>query len=100
VFKILIDSDEEIGLATVYRVLTQFENAGIVNRLRFEDGRAVFELNRGEHHDHMVCLQCGNVEEFVDEVIEQRQKEIADKAGFEMTDHSLYIYGLCKNCRQ
>lgn len=99
VFKLLKDKGEDIGLATVYRVMTQFEAAGIVCRHRFEDGRAFFELNTGEHHDHIVCMQCGKVEEFVDNVIEQRQREIAEKAGFEMTDHCLYIYGLCSSCK-
>lgn len=98
-YGLLKENGEEIGLATVYRVLTQFESAGIVCRHRFEDGRAIFELDTGVHHDHIVCMQCGKVEEFVDEVIEQRQKEIAAKAGFEMTDHCLYIYGLCADCR-
>lgn len=100
VYKILIEGGDDVGLATVYRVLTQFETAGLVSRHRFEDGRAVFELNKGEHHDHIVCLQCGSVEEFFDEIIEQRQREIAAKAGFEMTDHCLYIYGLCKKCQE
>ena len=99
IFSVLKDNGDDIGLATVYRVLTQFEEAGIVCRHRFEDGRALFELNTGEHHDHIVCLQCGKVEEFVDEVIEKRQREIAAKAGFEMTDHCLYIYGLCNTCK-
>lgn len=100
VYKALIDNGVDIGLATVYRVLTQFEAAGLVVRHRFEDGHAVFELNQGEHHDHMVCLKCGRVEEFVDEVIEKRQKEIAEKAGFEMTDHNLNIFGICPDCRK
>ena len=100
IYKSLIESGVEIGLATVYRVLTQFESAGLVCRHRFEDGRAVFELNEGGHHDHIVCLRCGKVEEFMDEVIEQRQREIAQHAGFEMTDHNLYIYGICDECRK
>lgn len=99
VYKILVQGDDDIGLATIYRVLTQFETAGLVMRHRFEDGRAVFELNSGEHHDHIVCMECGKVEEFVDDLIEQRQREIAKRAGFEMTDHCLYIYGLCADCR-
>ena len=99
VYKALLDSREDIGLATIYRTLTQFESAGLICRHRFEDGRAIFELNRGGHHDHIVCLRCSKVEEFVDEVIEQRQREIAEKAGFEMTDHCLYIYGLCNSCK-
>lgn len=99
IYKAISDSGDDIGLATVYRVLTQFESAGLVVRHRFEDGRAVFELNKGEHHDHIVCVECGRVEEFVDEMIERRQREIAEKAGFTMTDHCLYIYGLCPKCR-
>lgn len=94
IYRMLLDSGEEIGLATVYRVLTQFEAAGLVVRHHFEDGHAVFELDGGEHHDHMVCVKTGQVIEFVDEVIEQRQREIAEKYGWKMTDHSLIIYGL------
>lgn len=97
VYKMLLENDEEIGLATVYRVLTQFEAAGLVTRHNFEGGHAVFELDRGEHHDHIVCMTCGKVEEFMDATIEKRQKEIADERGFEMADHSLIIYGHCKN---
>ena len=99
VYKILLEAGEDIGLATVYRVLTQFEEAAIVNRHNFEGGYCVFELNDGAHHDHLVCIQCGKVEEFVDPVIEQRQTEIALQAGFTITDHSLNIYGVCKNCQ-
>ena len=99
VYKALLDSGEEIGLATVYRVLTQFETAGLVNRHHFEGGHSVFELNQGSHHDHILCVKCGRVDEFVDELIEQRQKAIAGQKGYEMTDHSLYIYGICPNCR-
>lgn len=100
VYKMLLENDDEIGLATVYRVLTQFEAAGLVTRHNFEGGHAVFELDRGEHHDHIVCVTCGKVEEFMDATIEKRQKEIAEKHGFEMADHSLIIYGRCKdpNC--
>ncbi|MCU7934705.1 MAG: ferric iron uptake transcriptional regulator [Candidatus Thiodiazotropha sp. (ex Dulcina madagascariensis)] len=97
VYKMLIDKDEEIGLATVYRVLTQFEAAGLVTRQNFEGGYAVFELDRGGHHDHLVCVVCGKVEEFVDTTIEKRQREIANEHGFEMVDHSLIIYGHCGN---
>ena len=97
VYKILLENDEEIGLATVYRVLTQFEAAGLVTRHNFEGGHAVFELDRGEHHDHIVCMTCGKVEEFMDAVIEKRQQEIAEAHGFEMDDHSLIIYGRCNN---
>ena len=97
VYKMLLDKGEEIGLATVYRVLTQFEAAGLVTRHNFEGGHAVFELDRGGHHDHLVCVVCGKVEEFVDTTIEKRQREIAKERGFEMVDHSLIIYGHCGN---
>ncbi|MBE0436116.1 MAG: ferric iron uptake transcriptional regulator [Methylomicrobium sp.] len=100
VYKILLSENEEIGLATVYRVLTQFEAAGLVARHHFEGGNSVFELNKGGHHDHIVCVKCGKVDEFTDPVIESRQKEIADKLGYELTDHSLYLYGLCVNCKK
>jgi Fur family ferric uptake transcriptional regulator len=96
VYKQLLANDEEIGLATVYRVLTQFEGAGLVERHQFDGGHSVFELNRGTHHDHIVCIRCGKVEEFVDESIEKRQREIATDKGFEIADHSLVIYGECK----
>lgn len=99
VYKQLLESGEEVGLATVYRVLTQFETAGLVTRHHFEGGHSVFELEHGKHHDHIVCVKCGKIEEFVDEVIEQRQRDIADKAGFEITDHCLYIYGICNDCK-
>ena len=95
VYRALLDSGEDIGLATVYRVLTQFEAAGLVKRHNFEGGSAVFELDDGGHHDHIVCLECGKVEEFVDDVIENRQKAIADRLGYRITDHSLIIYGSC-----
>jgi Fur family ferric uptake transcriptional regulator len=100
IYKSLLSSNEEIGLATVYRVLTQFEAAGLVKRHNFEGGQSVFELNEGDHHDHILCMQCGRIEEFYDEVIEQRQKAIADRLGFEIADHSLILYGNCskKNC--
>ncbi len=97
VYKILIQQGEEISLATIYRVLTQFETAQLVIRHNFEGGFAVFELNRGEHHDHILCVVCGKVVEFTDEVIEQRQLEIAKEMGFEIEDHSLVIYGRCNN---
>ena len=98
VYKALLDTGEDVGLATVYRVLTQFETAGLVRRHNFEGGFSVFELNQGQHHDHLVCVKCGLVEEFVDEIIEQRQKMIAERAQFKMTDHALNIYGLCPSC--
>ncbi len=95
VYRSLLESGEDIGLATVYRVLTQFEAAGLVKRHNFEGGSAVFELDDGGHHDHIVCLECGRVEEFVDEVIEDRQKAIADNLGYKISDHSLILYGSC-----
>ncbi|HET6725161.1 MAG TPA: ferric iron uptake transcriptional regulator [Gammaproteobacteria bacterium] len=99
-YKALLESGEDIGLATVYRVLTQFETAGLVTRHHFEGGHSVFEVNEGGHHDHIVCVKCGRVDEFTDEVIEQRQRAIAEKTGYEMTDHSLYIYGICPKCKE
>ena len=99
VYKILLSENEEIGLATIYRVLTQFEAAGLVTRHHFEGGNSVFELNKGQHHDHVVCVKCGKVDEFTDDVIEQRQTQVAEKLGFELTDHSLYLYGLCSECK-
>lgn len=98
IYKALLEMGEDVGLATVYRVLTQFESAGLVSRHHFEGGYSVFELSQGEHHDHLVCIKCGFVEEFFDEVIEQRQKTIAEKAHFKMTDHALNIYGVCPRC--
>ncbi len=100
VYKKLLEAGEDIGLATVYRVLTQFEAAGLVTRHHFEGGQSIFELDEGGHHDHIVCIRCGRVDEFTDEVIEERQRAIAEKAGYEMTDHSLYIYGICADCRK
>jgi Fur family ferric uptake transcriptional regulator len=100
VYKSLLESGEDIGLATVYRVLTQFETAGLVKRHHFEGGHSVFELNEGSHHDHILCVKCGRVDEFVDEMIEQRQKDIAARLGYEMTDHCLYMYGICTKCRE
>lgn len=97
VYRLLLSENLEIGLATVYRVLTQFEQAGILSRNYFETGKAVFELNEGSHHDHIVCLDCGRVEEFQDDEIEKRQHEIADKHGFEIVDHTLAnLRALCK----
>jgi Fur family transcriptional regulator, ferric uptake regulator len=100
VYRRLLDSNEDIGLATVYRVLTQFESAGIVTRHHFEGGSAVFELNEGTHHDHIVCVDCGRVAEFSDESIEERQRQIASRMGFSITDHSLTLHGHClrENC--
>jgi Fur family ferric uptake transcriptional regulator len=96
IYRRLIGSAEDIGLATVYRVLTQFEAAGLVARHHFEDGMAVFELNQGAHHDHIVCMDCGQVEEFVDAGIEERQEAIAARLGFTIGEHSLVIYGRCQ----
>ena len=98
IYQTLHDSEQNVGLATVYRVLTQFEQAGIVKRHNFEEGRSVFELDQGAHHDHLVCVKCGKVIEFIDLEIEKRQKNICEHHGFTMTDHSLTLYGHCKNC--
>ena len=100
-YKKLLDMGEEIGLATVYRVLNQFDDAGIVTRHNFEGGRAVFELATQKHHDHLICLDCGEVFEFRDEIINARQKEIAEQYGVKLTFHSLYLYGHCQsgNCK-
>jgi len=104
IFMAMAKEDKDIGLATVYRVLTQFEQAGLLLRSHFEsskgDSRAIYELNEGIHHDHLVCLDCGHVEEFVDTAIERRQKEIAKSLGFALEEHSLAMYGHCqkKNC--
>lgn len=95
IYRQLIESGEEIGLATVYRALTQFEAAGLVTRHHFEGDQAVFELERGPHHDHIVCIRCGRVEEFYDKVIEERQRVIAEKLGFALRDHALTLYGEC-----
>lgn len=95
VYKVLLTTGEDVGLATVYRVLTQFEQAGLLVRHHFESGKAVFELNEGGHHDHIVCLQCGRVEEFFDEEIEKRQNMAATNRGFKVHDHSLHIYADC-----
>lgn len=98
IYRRLLDTHEDIGLATVYRVLTQFEAAGLVERHHFEGATAVFELNEGEHHDHIVCIDCGKVEEFMDNGIEKRQHEIAKAKGYVLTDHSMILYGRCMNC--
>jgi len=100
IYKRLIELHEDIGLATVYRVLTQFEAAGLVARHHFENGMAVFELNQGAHHDHIVCMDCGHVEEFVDTDIEARQDAIAQRLQFSIQEHSLVLYGRClrPNC--
>lgn len=95
VFKVLLADDADIGLATVYRVLTQFEQAGLLSRNHFESGKAVYELNEGQHHDHMVCLDCGKVEEFYDAEIEKRQHDVALSKGFVIADHALSLYAHC-----
>ncbi|MPN42629.1 Ferric uptake regulation protein [bioreactor metagenome] len=97
VYRMLIAENMDIGLATVYRVLTQFEQAGLLERHFFEAGKAVFEINHGKHHDHLVCVECGRVEEFYDPEIERRQKLIAEERGFKIQDHALYIYGVCSH---
>lgn len=100
VYKILLMENMDVGLATVYRVLTQFEQAGLLHRNHFETGKATFELNEGSHHDHLVCLDCGRVEEFFDEEIEMRQQKVALERGFSIAEHSLALYGHCtkKEC--
>ena len=95
VFRVLLDERSDIGLATVYRVLTQFEQAGILLRSHFESGKAVYELNEGQHHDHLVCLDCGRVEEFYDAEIEKRQHDVARTKGFDIADHALSLYAHC-----
>ena len=100
IYRSLLDDGEEIGLATVYRVLTQFEAAGLVERHHFVSGQAVVELSEKGHHDHIVCVSCGKVEEFYDEMIENRQREVASEKGYEVTDHSLTLYGKCPACQK
>ena len=95
VFRVLLEDQSDIGLATVYRVLTQFEQAGLLVRSNFESGKAVYELNEGQHHDHLVCLDCGRVEEFYDAEIEARQQAVAQAKGFEIADHALSLYAHC-----
>ncbi|WP_040070772.1 ferric iron uptake transcriptional regulator [Coxiella burnetii] len=100
VYRKLIEMGEDVGLATVYRVLTQFEAVGLVKRHNFEGGHSIFEIDQGEHHDHLVCVHCSKVEEFVDALIEDRQALIAKKSKFRMTDHNLTIYGICHDCEK
>ena len=95
VYRVLLAENIDIGLATVYRVLTQFEQAGLLERHHFESGKAVFEINAGKHHDHLVCINCDRVEEFHDEEIERRQKKIAKERGFVIQEHALYLYAEC-----
>ncbi len=100
VYRLLVAEELDVGLATIYRVLTQFEQAGILRRHHFESGKAVFELDKGDHHDHIMCIECGHVEEFYDPEIESRQSEIAAKMGFKVRDHAMYLYAECTrpNC--
>lgn len=100
VYRMLIAEELDVGLATIYRVLTQFEQAGILRRHHFESGKAVFELDKGDHHDHIMCIDCGHVEEFYDPEIEARQSEVAMKMGFKVRDHAMYLYAECTrpNC--
>ena len=100
VFRVLLEERSDIGLATVYRVLTQFEQAGILIRSNFESGKAVYELNEGQHHDHLVCTSCGKVEEFYDAEIERRQQMIAKDKGWNLQDHAMSLYGLCGDCQK
>ena len=95
IYRTLIEAGEEIGLATVYRVLTQFESVGLVQRHHFEGGQSIFELNHGQHHDHILCVECGRIEEFCDDEIERRQQRVARRLGFELAEHSLILYGHC-----
>jgi Fur family ferric uptake transcriptional regulator len=99
IYRALIEQHEEVGVATIYRVLTQFEESGIVNRLNFENNLSVYELSNVEHHDHLVCVKCNEIVEFQDDVIESHQLQIAEQYGFQLTDHSLYLYGLCRRCK-
>ncbi len=100
VYRITLEENLNIGVATVYRVLAQFEEAGILMRHHFETGKAVYELDMGDHHDHLVCLECGKVTEFFDKEIEGLQERIAKKNGYEIVDHALYMYGVCGECRK
>lgn len=99
VYRVLMKEGEDVGLATIYRVLGQFEQAGLVSRNHFESGKAVYELNQGEHHDHLVCLDCGRVEEFLDVEIESRQRAVAQTRGFELAEHALSLYAHCTKPR-
>lgn len=99
-YQVLLKAEREVSMATLYRVLSQFEAVGLINKLNFESGHSVYELCDGEHHDHLICTQCEQATEFIDEVIEARQKEIAKKFNFKMTGHSLYINGICSKCSE
>ncbi len=100
VFTALRENGHDIGLATVYRVLSQFEQAGILVKHHFESGQAVFELDRGEHHDHLICMHCDKIVEFYDERLEELQKSIAEAHGFELEEHDMVLYGICSDCRK
>ncbi|MDO5059020.1 MAG: ferric iron uptake transcriptional regulator [Neisseria sp.] len=100
VYRILLEEGVEIGVATIYRVLTQFEQAGILLRHHFETGKAVYELNGGGHHDHIVCVKCGTVTEFLNHEIEALQNKIAEENGYRIVDHALYLYGVCSDCQK
>ena len=100
VYRILLEEGVEIGVATIYRVLTQFEQADILLRHHFESGKAVYELNKGDHHDHIVCVKCGKVTEFHNSTIETLQGKIAEENGYRIVDHALYLYGVCGDCQQ
>lgn len=100
IYKQLLQNGEEIGLATVYRVLTQFESVNLAQRHFFEEGHSVFEINRPGHHDHIVCVKCGAIDEFEDEEIEARQRSVASEHGYDLTGHQLNLYGVCPNCQQ
>ena len=100
VYRLLLDDNIEVGVATIYRVLTQFEQAGILLRHYFESGKAIYELNKGTHHDHLVCLKCDRVTEFQSPEIEQLQEKIAEEQGYRVIDHALYMYGICSDCQK
>ena len=100
VYRLLLNEEVEIGVATIYRVLTQFEQANILIRHHFETGKAVYELNKGEHHDHLVCVKCNDITEFCNGEIETLQNKIAQENGYRIVDHALYLYGICKKCQQ
>ena len=100
VYRILLEQGVEIGVATIYRVLTQFEQAGILQRHHFETGKAVYELDKGDHHDHIVCVKCGRVAEFHSEEIEELQDRMAEEHGYRIVDHALYMYGVCSSCQK
>lgn len=100
IYRMLAAQQDEVGLATVYRVLTQFVDAGLVKKHHFSEDHAVFEIDRGGHHDHLMCVKCNQIVEFIDHEIEKRQTDIANKFGYEITDHSLYLYGICPKCKK